>query len=135
MEDQRVELVRRGFEAYETGDLETLFDILDPEIEVYSPPEVANAGTYHGVEGWRRWAQQWNEAWDEFRQEPIGIEPIGERHVVTDVHQTARGRRSGLELEQVATYVYEVRDGRAVYLAVHFDGERARAAARERESA
>jgi ketosteroid isomerase-like protein len=131
---ERVELVRRGHAAYEAGDLDTVLALLDPEIEVYAPPGVGNPGTYHGHDGWLHWIGHWNEAWDEFRQEVRGVEPIGARHVVADVVQSARGRASGVELELAASYVYELREGRLVYMAIYLDGEEARAVAREREA-
>jgi ketosteroid isomerase-like protein len=133
--EERIELVRRGHAVYERGDMESVLALLDPEIEIYAPPDVGNPGTYHGHDGFLHWIGHWNEAWDEFRQELRGVEPIGERHVVADMLQTARGRASGVELELAVTYVYEVRDGRATYLSLHLDGKQARAAAREREAA
>jgi ketosteroid isomerase-like protein len=133
-EDPRVELLRTGFEAFERGDIEYVLSTLDPEIEVYAPQEVGNAGTFHGHEGFLRWSSAWYEAWDEFSQKLRKVEPIGERHVVTDVDQTARGRHSRVELKQSATYVYEVRDGKAVYMSISFDPEQARQMARNREA-
>jgi ketosteroid isomerase-like protein len=133
-EDPRVELLRTGFEAFERGEIEDVLSTLDPEIEVYAPQEVGNAGTFHGHEGFLRWSSAWYEAWDEFSQKLRKVEPIGERHVVTDVDQTARGRHSRVELKQSATYVYEVRDGKAVYMSISFDPEQARQMARNREA-
>jgi ketosteroid isomerase-like protein len=133
-EDRRIELLRTGFEAFERGDMEYALGTLDPEIEVYAPPEVGNTGTFHGHEGFLRWSGIWYEAWDEFNQKLRSVETIGERHVVADVDQTARGRHSGLELKQSATYIYEVRDGKAVYMSITFDPDRAREIAREREA-
>jgi ketosteroid isomerase-like protein len=131
--EERIELVRRGNAAWEAGDLAGTLELLDPEIVTFAPRDVANAGTFHGHEGFLQWAAAWSEAWDEFRQDLVEITPIGERHVIAEVHQNARGRASGLELEQRAWYVYEVRDSRAVYLAVYLDRDAAFQDARERE--
>jgi ketosteroid isomerase-like protein len=131
---ERIALVRRGHTAYETGDVEAVGEILDPELIVFAPPDVGNPGTFHGPEGFAQWAGHWNEAWEDFSQELTGVEAIGERHAIADVHQTARGRASGVELEQDASYVYEVRGGRAVYLAIYLDRERAVEDARRREA-
>jgi ketosteroid isomerase-like protein len=131
--EERVELIGRAFDAYESGDLQALLEILDSGIVIYVPPDVPNPGTFHGHEGFLHWAANWNEAWDEFRQQTVDIAPIGDRHVLAEVHQNARGRASGVEVEQSAWYVYEVRDGRATYLSLYLDRDAALEAARERE--
>ena len=133
--DPRDELLLRGFHAYEEGDIETVLQTLDPDIVVYAPPEVGNQRTYHGREGFLTWSSHWNEAWDEFTQKLRGTELVGERHIVVDVDQSARGKLSGVEIEQSASYVYEVRDNLAVWMSVWFDSEKAREVAREREAA
>lgn len=134
--EQRVELARRGIEAYTQGDVEGALELLSPEIEVYSPPGTVNVGTYHGIEGFLEWTTLWNEAWERFDREIERIEPVGERHAVAVVNQTGVGRGSGVEVEQVATYVFELGDdGRASYFALYNDIEAGFAAAREREGA
>ena len=134
-EDPRDELLLRGFHAYEEGDIATVLETLDPEIVVYAPSEVGNQGTYHGHEGFLTWSGHWNEAWDEFKQTLTGTELVGDRHIVVHVDQTARGKLSGVELEQSASYVYEVRDNVAVWMSITFDPEKARQLALDREAA
>ena len=132
--DERIRLVEEGWRAFDAGDPAGVLEFFDPEIEVYSPPEAGNPGTFHGHEGYLRWAGHWFDAWDEFSQEIVGIEPIGDRCVIVDVRQVARGRTAGVELERIASYVYELRDARVVYMALFVDADAARAAAAERES-
>jgi ketosteroid isomerase-like protein len=62
--EERVELVRRGYEAYNAGDLDALLDLFDPDIEVWASPDMLNSGSYRGHEGFLRWISQWNEAWE-----------------------------------------------------------------------
>jgi hypothetical protein len=45
------------------------------------------------------------------------------------------GKGSGIEVVRDATYVYEIRDEKLVYMALFFDHEAALAQAREREAA
>jgi ketosteroid isomerase-like protein len=132
--DERVELVKRGWRAFEAGDPLAVLEFFDPEIEVYSPPEAGNPGTFHGHDGYLRWAGHWFDAWDEFSQAVTRIEPIGERCVVTDVHQVARGRTAGVELERQVSYLYELRERKVVYMGLFVDPAAARAAAAEREA-
>jgi ketosteroid isomerase-like protein len=131
---ERIELVRRGFAAYESGDIEAALEMMDPGIVVHASREFLNSGTFHGHEGFLRWIGQWNDAWDSFEQEVLDLEAVGERHVVAGVHQTARGAGSGVVVEQDAAYLWDVREGRGVYLGLYMDREQARRVARERES-
>jgi len=131
--EERVELVRRGFEAYNAGDIETVLDLFDPEIEVRASAELINPGPYYGRAGFLEWARHWNEAWDSFENAVEEIVPVGERHVVARIHQTGRGRGSGVDVEMTVGYLYEMGDGRCVHLALYPSFQAAMAAARERE--
>jgi ketosteroid isomerase-like protein len=133
--EERIELVRRGFDAYQGGDIEAVLDHFDPEMELQTADGLPNAGTYRGHEGFARWAQQWEEAWDDFRPEPGKIEAVGERHAVAEVLQKGRGRGSGVEVEMTAGYVFEYVGGRAIYVALHPTFNEAMGVARQREGA
>ena len=71
-------------------------ELFERGVEVYSPPELINAGVFHGREGWLNWSGQWNEAWQAFDIRVDRVEPVGERFVVLDAHQIGRGRGSGV---------------------------------------
>jgi ketosteroid isomerase-like protein len=133
MEESRqrelAELARRGIDAYNRGDIETLLEQLDEEIEVYTPPELPNAGTYRGHDGFLQWAAQWSEAWEEFRLELERIDFVGEDYEVVTVRQFGRGAGSGVEVEMRIAQLYEVHDGKAVRLHYYPDRETALAAA------
>ena len=133
-EDRRVELIRKGFEAWEAGDVEATLALYDPGIEVYAPPEIGNSGTFHGIEGFLEWTTDWLDAWDPFEQTLLSIEPVGERHAVSRVMQSGVGKNSGIKVDRAATYVHEMRDEKLVYMALFFDDERAVALAHEREA-
>jgi ketosteroid isomerase-like protein len=135
MSDRRVELVEAGWRAFEAGDAAAVLEYFDPEVEVYAPPEAGNPGTFHGHDGFMRWIGHWFDAWEDFSQEVLEVEPVGERCVIADVKQVARGRTAGLELERIASYLYELRDDTVVYMALFVDRDAARAAAVQRESA
>lgn len=131
--EDRVELVRRGFEAWEAGDVEAVLELFDPEIEVFTAEGLINAGTYRGHESFLRWTQQWFEAWEDFHNTPQEIVAVGNRHAVARVHQTGRGRGSGVDVEMTVGWAFEVHDRRAVCLALHPSFEAAMSVARERE--
>jgi ketosteroid isomerase-like protein len=132
--EDRERLARTGFEAFNKGDHETLLTLLSEDVEVFSSPELANPGHFHGHEGYLEWTEPWADAWEALDFEVTQTTPVGERHVVAEVHQTAEGR-AGIEVSMDVAFVFDVQDGRASYLALIPTAERAIALAREREGA
>jgi ketosteroid isomerase-like protein len=51
MSEENVDLVRRGWEAYERGDLSAALADMSPDLVTYIAPPIPVAGTYHGPEG------------------------------------------------------------------------------------
>ena len=89
----------------------------------------AEPDTYRGHEGLRRYFDSFYDAMDDIRFDPEEFIQVGDR-VVVPFTLTARGRTTGIEVEQSATFVWQVRDGVAVGLEVFADVEDALAAAR-----
>jgi ketosteroid isomerase-like protein len=131
--EERVEFVRRAFEAYNAGDIEAVVDLFDPEVEVRASAELMNPGPYYGRAGYLEWVRQWNEAWETFVIALEEVVPVGQRHVIARVHQTGRGRGSGVDVDMQVGYMFEMREERCVRLALYPSFEAAMAAARERE--
>ena len=136
-EQQRnVEHARRAFEAFDGGEGERVLEMMDPEIEVYSPPALANSGTFHGREGYMRWVTDWLEVWEEFNAgtKYDEIEPVGERHVIVPVHQTAVGRGSGVPVELDLCFMGEIKGELWIALHLYPDVDEAREVAERRET-
>ena len=53
--------------AFNSGDIESLVELLDPDIEVYAALGLINSGTYRGRDGFRAWLAEWLDAWDSSR--------------------------------------------------------------------
>ena len=47
-QDQNIQVVKEGYEAFTAGDMETLMSLLDDNIEWIQPGQSAISGTYHG---------------------------------------------------------------------------------------
>ena len=124
-----------GLIGYQQGDGETLRSLMHPEIESYSEPGMINAGTYSGFAGFRRWAAQWEEAWDEVSYEPLEFIDVSDTLLVARVRVVGRGAGSGLETDREFGYLYELRDGRCtrfhLYVSVNSAVEAARRLAEE----
>jgi ketosteroid isomerase-like protein len=131
--ERDLQLVREGFDAFRRGDIDALLAILDEDVEVFMPPDLPNSGTYRGHSGYRKWVAQWLEAWDDFTPTITRVEPVGNRHVLARVHQTARGKGSGIEVEMDIAYLFDVRDGRAAAMHLYVTPDEAVEVALERE--
>jgi ketosteroid isomerase-like protein len=131
--DDRIARVRAGLEAFDRGQGDAVIGALSEDIEIHAPPETGNPGTYHGHAGYRKWLGDWLDAWEGFALEIMRIEAIGETHVVAEVLQTARGRGSGIPVEQVAAFMFDLPVDTATALHLYPTWEDALAAAEARE--
>jgi len=127
--EQNIEMVRQAFEAYARDGVAVVMPLLDPQVEVYSPPGIANSGLFHGVEGYRAWTDAWFEAWDEFEIDPQKVEAVGETCVIAVCHQRGVGKSSGIAVEQTMVYMWDFQDGRIIRFHLYMDRDEAVAAA------
>jgi ketosteroid isomerase-like protein len=126
--ERSIELVRGGFEAFTVGDLQAVLALLHDDVEVHAAPGLVNAGTHRGHQGYLTWVTEWLEAWESFEAEPTRVEPIGDRHVLVDVRQTARGAGSGVEVEMIAFWAFEVANESVTRMHLYPEREQAVAA-------
>jgi uncharacterized protein len=127
MSQENVELVRRGYEAFARGDLETAMELFHPDIE-WHDPDRPGGGTYRGREGVLRNLEEWLEGWEEFRLEPEEFLEAGDQVVVL-VRQSGRGKGSGVEIEAPLAQAFRVREGKVVWARIYASREEALEAA------
>src|SRR5918996_3387373 len=125
------ELTIEAFAANARGDEAALRGLFDPEIEIYAEPGMINSGRYLGWEGWLQWTRQWDDAWDEISYEPLEFLEVGGSVVVVPTRVVGRGAGSGVEIDRVFGYLYEIRDGKGVRFHTYGSKERALEAAAE----
>ncbi len=120
--------VRRAVERWNSGDRAAPLDDIHPDVEIHTGISDAFQGEpFHGHEG----ARQWLAALDEnFETWEIVMDEVHERGdtVVVLGSVRARGRGSGIELDQPVGWVYEFRDGRMFRLHTYYDLAQAAAA-------
>jgi ketosteroid isomerase-like protein len=136
MSDTHEQLVRDAWDAYNAGDVERTISFFHRDkLIVYAPPQMANAGTFRGVEGFVEWITAWNEAWDSFHTEIEEIEQLNDGQVITRMRQSGTGRGSGVEVVMEAGWLFEVEDDLCTYISIQPTYDAARAHAAERSSA
>jgi ketosteroid isomerase-like protein len=132
--EERIALAQAGIDAFNEGDMSRMLAAISDEIEVYASPEMANAGQYTGHDGFVSWITRWMDAWEDVSAEVTANTPVGERHVVTAVHQEGRGR-GGIEVSMELAFVFDVSDrGQCTYLAMLPTAEEAFEMAERREA-
>ena len=113
MSRENVEVVRRGFEAMSRGDLSQVLAIIHPDFEVSVPAELSpEPDTYRGHEGIRRYFRSFEAEMEEIRFLPERFWEVDDM-VVVAVRLTAKGKSTGIPVEQLTGQVWTVVDGRA----------------------
>jgi ketosteroid isomerase-like protein len=131
MSQENVEVVRRNLESFE-DDVEAWLDTLDHAVRWY--PLEEHHTLVLGHQAALRARESWLETWDSESYE-WEIEELKESgdDVVSAVHVTSRGKRSGVELESRAWAHWRLRNGKIVYVYEHASREEAVEAAGLRE--
>jgi ketosteroid isomerase-like protein len=127
--DARIELAGQGVDAWNRRDLDWLRRNATADFEfVPAVAATVEGGSVKGVEGLVHFLEEMDESWEEFRIEPEKFELVGDV-VLSRGRVVAKGRGSGLELDQPIASVVHFRDEKIARLQSYLDPEEALAAA------
>lgn len=108
-----IELVRAMFDAFNGEDVERILELTHPQFEVAVPPELsAEPDVYRGLQGMRRYWDTFQDALEEIRFQPGRVADAGDG-VLVEMRVTARGRQTGIDVEQRVIGIWQMRDGKA----------------------
>jgi len=134
MSQENVETVRSIYAAWERGDF-TSAEWAHPEIEYVGADGPAPGGST-GLAGMAEAFRDWLSTWEEWRVEAEEYRELDGERVLVLFHFSARGKTSGLEVEQLRTKgasLFHLRDGQVTRLVQYLDRERGLEAAGLRE--
>jgi ketosteroid isomerase-like protein len=119
-----LELVRSIYSAWEQGDFRSA-DWAHPEIE-FAFADGPEPGRSTGIDAMSERYAGWLRGWKDFRAVPERYFDVDENRILVFVHNTARGRSSGVEVEQrsVANF-FEIAGGKVTRLVLYWDRARA----------
>jgi ketosteroid isomerase-like protein len=120
MSQEHVEVVRRAFAAFNERAVEDLIHLSDPDCEWMPFRAQLEGMSYRGHEGVRQFVRDMDEDWEAFRIDPVEFHDRGERVVVIG-QVNALGRGSGVDVDSVAGFVFELRSGRLAKLISYSD--------------
>lgn len=113
------EVVRRGYEAFNAADIETLLDIMDETVSWHTPGRGPLAGDYEGRDAaFGQFGQYGGQTNGTFRAELQSVVATGDGRVVGVHRNTAE--RNGKKLDVDCCIVFEVKDGRVMSGREHF---------------
>jgi len=114
MSDENVETVRRAWDAWLGGDLETLFGTYFDADSIYDLTHFREwpDHTYRGVDGVRRGLTEWLSVWTDWKAGVDEILPAPDGRVVVLTWQRGKGRESGLPMSMEWAQVITVKDGK-----------------------
>jgi ketosteroid isomerase-like protein len=123
--DAPVDVVRRLFEHLDSGRLAEAIELLSEDFVTVVPPSMsAEPDSYHGHEGVRRYFAAFEGQLDDVRFEALDMIEAGDR-VLVPLRLRGRGVTSGIEVEQSAVAVHQVRGGKVTRIDPHPDLESA----------
>jgi uncharacterized protein len=111
--EQNIEVVKEGFALLSEGGYEAMLPLIAPDFEMDTPAGLAaEPGAYRGPDGVRRWFEEFYEIMEDIRLEPHEFHAVGDG-VAMPGTLTARGRATGLEVDQRTAQAWLIRGGLA----------------------
>jgi uncharacterized protein len=125
MSQENVEIVRKLFAAWNTGDRAQVLELVDPEIVIDATRRVFNPTTYEGMKGVQQMLSDLDDVWDRFQTEPsTEFIDAGERVVVVG-RMRGKGKGSGVEVDQSFASIWTIRRGRVIRWELGYEDRRA----------
>ena len=122
MSQDNLDVIRRGYDAFGRGDINTLLESFDEQVSWVTPgpPELATSGRRTGRQEVAEFFASVNELFDIQRFEPKDFLAQGDRVVVVG-SETARARSTGNVIEVDWVHVFTMRNGKVVAFQEFFD--------------
>lgn len=111
-EQENKELVKRGYEAFSAGDLDTVMSLFDDDIEWVQPGQSAVSGTLHGK-------TEVTEQFGRLAEKDLTVRLdrlVAEGDTVVAITQVSAGGETGENAD-----VFTIRNGKTVRVEIHGD--------------
>lgn len=111
-QEQNIEVVKKGYEAFMAGDMETLMSLLDDNIEWIQPGQSVVSGTYHGK-------GELSEYLSKLAEKSTTVDPhrfLADGDTVVVLSETTSGGEKSEDAD-----VFTLRDGKIAHAHVYVD--------------
>jgi len=119
MTDDNIAIIRQSYEAYERGDLTTVFSLFHPEIEIYQTELLPWGGQYKGHEQVQAFFHKLNQ-YTEAQPEPIDFIAAGDAIVVVGRLQ-GKARATERSFDMKIIHVWTVMDQKIIRFEAYID--------------
>ena len=119
--------VNAAYAAWARRDLDGVVGLAHDDVEFVQDPSFPGATSATGRAALRQWLASFFDIWEEFDLVPQEVIESGER-VLVIAKIRARGKGSGVEIEQTAAHLLTFEEGRVRRLETFADPAAARAA-------
>jgi ketosteroid isomerase-like protein len=134
MSQENVDVVRRIYAEWETGNFLAALPLLDQEVTFETfMPDSDQMVVAHGLEELASFMRDWFGQWRDYRVTGDEIRAVGIDRVFVAGRQAATGRQSGAKVDSPGFTVWTFRAGKVVRLLAHYDRVAALEAAGLRE--
>ena len=116
MSEENLEIVRQVYEAAARRDTARILTLYDPEVELDASAlgvEGRGGDIFRGHEGLRSLFGEWHESWGEIEYDYEELIDAGDQ-VISVATRHARGRASGVEVEQRFALLWTIREGKVI---------------------
>jgi ketosteroid isomerase-like protein len=124
-ESELVRVIRAAYDAYSRGEFEAVLRLLDPDVEWHPAPSSLDPHPIHGLGGVREYLAP--DFFEYQSAEPLEVIEQGDRVLVV-ARARARGRESGVDIDQTVFHVWTVSGRRAKRFEAYVDRDQALAA-------
>ncbi len=124
-----IEATEAGYREFNAGDVEALSARLAPGFQWNEASEIAGPKSCASREEFVHFMRGFPLLWDEFRFEPLELEPGSHELIYARVRASGRGRASEEAVEFVIHHVWRVENGLYARMDAYLDEHEAREAA------
>jgi ketosteroid isomerase-like protein len=128
MSSEEVETVQAGLAALNRRDVDGMLATLRPDAELVPARAVLEGTAYRGHAGLRQWFDDMAEDWDDFRIDVHEVRDLTGSRVLVLAHFHARGKSSGVNVDQPAAWVCRLVEGKVAHIRFFADEDTALAA-------
>ena len=111
-EQRNAEVVRQLAERWNAGDIEGMLEFYGDDMEMVSDPEWPDPGV-SGKEAFRRYSEEWREAWEKAQIDVGQIQAAGER-VLVEGAWDVRAAATGISGQMTFSILFTLRGGLVV---------------------
>ena len=121
--ERNVEQIKDAFARWNSGVRDVDYDTIDPEVELYTPLGSTRGGPYLGHDGFRQWLKDIVEHFEVWELRVGEWRPLEDGRLLGLGTIHAKGRGSGLELDQELAWLFAFRDEKLIRYDAFYSAE------------